>query len=531
MTSLRPTSLALALVLTATTVAADETPTRLGRIEMPNSGAEAAQPVFMKGLLLLHNFEYEDARAAFREAQTADADFALAYWGEAMTHNHPLWQRQDRDAALEALARLAPTPAERLEKVPTERERDYLAAVEALFGEGDKKARDLDYLEAMRRLDERYPDDLEAAAFHALAVLGTAHEGRDFTLYMRAAAIVEEVFAENPLHPGAAHYLIHSYDDPIHAPLGLRAARVYAEIAPDAAHAQHMTSHIFVALGMWDEVVEANLKARDVQDARRAELGRGPNVCGHYASWLEYGYLQQGRRDEARDLLTACHRRIAEGTDDEAEAWYFARMRARYLFDSGDWDGWALQLSGDLAASPSAEHTYRFTNAYRAVSRGDLVSARRLADEMQPIRARAKDQEDDDSEVLAIQAAELAGLIELASGNREGGLAALRQAADAEQSMPFMFGPPAVVKPAHELLGEALLEGGDAEAALVAFKAALARAPRRTTSLLGLARAAAEIGDEVTAAETYATLEQIWRHAETPPVDTRAGAAERSTSP
>ena len=241
-----------------------------GSVDFPTSGAAEAQPHFEAGLLLLHNFEYEDAAIRFRRAREIDPGFAMAYWGEAQTHNHPIWMQQDRDAALAILQQYAHTPAERLARVPTERERDWFETVEVLYGDGSKQARDFRYRDAMRRLSEKYPDDHDAAALYALSLLGTAHDGRDFAIYMKAAAVAQSVFEANPLHPGAAHYIIHAFDDPVHAPLGLPAARAYSEIAPDASHAQHMTSHIFVAMGLWDDVVTANVRARDV-----AERGAG----------------------------------------------------------------------------------------------------------------------------------------------------------------------------------------------------------------------------------------------------------------
>src|SRR5262249_9542147 len=154
--------------------------------------------------------------------------FAMAYWGEAMTYNHPLWMEQNRDAARKALERLAPTAAARRAKAPTEREKMYLDAGETLYGEGEKEARDRDYAAARRRLHERFAHDLDAASFYGVARLGTCERKRDTAVYMLAAAVNEDVFAKNPRHPGAAHYLIHCYDDPAHAPLGMRPARVYA---------------------------------------------------------------------------------------------------------------------------------------------------------------------------------------------------------------------------------------------------------------------------------------------------------------
>jgi hypothetical protein len=261
----------LATSVGAVTFAIAQSP--LGDVTFPNSGAPAAQESFLTGLAQLHNFEYASAAEQFRKAQQLDPAFAMAYWGEAMTYTHPVWMEQDRDAARTALARLGATPEARVAQAKTRREQDYLRAVDILYGDGEKHARDFAYANAMAGLYRSYPDDPDAAAFFALSLLGTAHAGRDFTIYMRAASIVEPVFRDHPNHPGAAHYLIHAYDDPVHAPLGLRAARAYAKIAPSAGHAQHMTSHIFVALGMWDDVVAANEAAVRVVNGGRAAHG------------------------------------------------------------------------------------------------------------------------------------------------------------------------------------------------------------------------------------------------------------------
>ena len=257
---------------------------RLGTIDFPTSGAPAAQAQFTRGVLLLHSFEYQDAAQAFRAAQRIDPAFALAYWGEALTYTHPVWNEQDGNAARAALLRLGPTPAARRAKALTPREQAYLDAVEILYGEGSKPARDTAYSLAMERLVARFPADREAKVFYALSLLGLNQGVRDTATYLRAAAIVQPVFQANPNHPRAAHVLIHAYDDPIHASLGLAAARAYSKIAPDAAHAQHMTTHIFLALGMWDEVVSQN------------EIAAGPDRAAwaphHYTEWLGYGYLQ-----------------------------------------------------------------------------------------------------------------------------------------------------------------------------------------------------------------------------------------------
>src|ERR1700675_1941544 len=258
----------------------------LGTIHFPNSVAPRAQPDFMRGLLLLHSFEYDAARLAFQAAERADPKFAMAYWGEALTYNQTLWAEQDLDAARAALAKLAATPELRAAKAGTERERAYLESVEQLFGNGDKTQRDEKYSVALGALASKYPDDLDARAFYALSILGLTNGRRNHANYKRAAAEAEAVYEVDKHHPGALHYLIHAYDDPIHAPLGLRAARLYGKIAPAAAHAQHMPSHIFFALGMWDEAIAANVASLKIS---RAEGDGGY----HALLWLTYAYLQE----------------------------------------------------------------------------------------------------------------------------------------------------------------------------------------------------------------------------------------------
>ena len=309
----------------------------LGSIEFPTSGSAAAQPAFIKGVLLMHSFEYDDAKDAFVEAQKADPGFAMAYWGEAMTYNHAVWQQTAPDLAKAALARLAATPEARLAKAPTAREKDWMASLDALYGPNDKLARDLAYAEAMRRMYEKYPGDNEVAAFYALALLGTSHGGRDFSIYMRAAAIVEQVYAKNPQHPGAAHYLIHSYDDPVHAPLGLRYADAYSKIAPAASHALHMPSHIYFALGMWDEAAAINERSVKAADARRAAQKLDVDARGFHALlWLVYGYAQQGRYDEARVVLQQIEADAAKSGSIRTRS-HLALARAAFLIETRKW--------------------------------------------------------------------------------------------------------------------------------------------------------------------------------------------------
>ena len=356
----------------------------LGKIDFPNSGSEAAQADFYEGVLFLHNFEYADAARAFRRAQQADPDFALAFWGEAMTHNHPIWMRQDRVAATEVLHELGERVDDRQQAAPTQREKDLMMAIEVLYGntpesaDASKEERDDLYSEFLAQLHETYPDDHEITTFYGLSILGTAHEGRDIGTYMKAAAELFDVWNANQKHPGAAHYLIHSFDDPDHAPLGLPMARAYSEIAPKAAHAQHMTSHIFLAMGMWDKVIDANLTARDVQTTRQQELGEEITVCGHYTWWLQYGYLQTGETDKAAEVLNKCYDRI-EGTPSMNEKWHFAVMRGHQIIDSENWDSaeyWTSEFDSDTRASIN----YNFTSAYSAHKTGSYSAGERTSE-------------------------------------------------------------------------------------------------------------------------------------------------------
>jgi tetratricopeptide (TPR) repeat protein len=473
---------------------------QFGTVEFPNSGAEAAQEPFLRGLALLHSFEYPAARAAFRAAQDRDPDFVLAYWGEAMAWNYPLWYQQFQDEALEVLDRLAPSAEERQAKATTERERMWLAAVETLYGEGEKEERDDRYERAMAEMSGVFPDDAEVAAFHALSILGTAHEGREHRTYMRAGAIATQLLARYPDHPGAAHYTIHSFDDPAHASLGLRAALAYSEIAPDAAHAQHMTSHIFLALGMWNSVVAANERADAVSDRDGEATGRGARSCGHYNEWLEYGYLMQGRYDRALTLLEECGAQVAAGTAGSPTS--FADMRSRYVLDSREWAGDAMSIEVDFTENKGAALTDAFLRGYVSAQLGDVEGTRSALTEFQELRPdlEARMAERGLTEEMyvrrpAILELQLSGLLRWVEKDYVDAIALFGEAAQLEAALPHAFGPPVIEKPSHELLGEALRERNSDATSAQAFRDAVARAPGRVPGLEGLRDAAAAAGN------------------------------------
>jgi tetratricopeptide (TPR) repeat protein len=478
-----------------------------GHVAFANSGAPAAQSEFLVGLALLHDFEYESAAAAFRRADSADPDFAMAYWGEAMTFNHPVWMQQDPGSARAALNRLAPSPALRRSKAPTDREKAYLDAVEILYGEGTKEDRDIRYAAAMAMLHSLYPDDVDAAAFYALAILGSAHSGRDTATYMRAAAVLEEAWIDHRDHPGVLHYLIHSYDDPVHAPLGLRAARRYANVAPDAGHAQHMTSHIFLALGMWQATADANIAAMDAANRTRVAAGRKPAACGHYASWLQYAYLQLGDVESAQRTLTQCRAMVeAAGPEehpghsmdpDNSLVGSFANMRLRYLLETGDWNGTVAAWTLPANAGPGARLDFAFARTLGEVSKGHIAASQSSLVELESAAhavvalEAARGDSDPTYRVRPQVLLDVArGLLAEQGHDLPAAERLLRQAVALEATLPVAFGPPAIDTPAHEVLGEFLLRHGRANEAHAEFAQALAAAPGRRIAANGLRSAA-----------------------------------------
>ncbi|HYT32817.1 MAG TPA: hypothetical protein VEO37_09505 [Thermoanaerobaculia bacterium] len=495
----------------------------LGRIDFPTSGSAEAQKHFLRGALLLHSFEFEDAAEEFRAAQKIEPGFAMAYWGEAETKNHPLWMERDRDAALEALKRLGPTPEARRAKAPTEREKGYLDAVEALYGEGEKADRDRAYAEAMKRLHEKYPEDLDAASFYALSLLGTTEGKRDIPTYMMTAGVAEEVFAKNPLHPGAVHYLIHCYDDPVHAPLGMRVARVYAKIAPAAGHALHMPSHIFFASGMWEEAAASNAAAwkASLERAQRKKLGPDDHNY-HSLLWLEYANLELGRYADARRALALIEKDAAESKSTRARS-HLAMMRAAYLVETRQWDGDVARLAVKADDLPQKGLTL-FVEGARALERKNRAAAEKaLADLQAAAKAKAEGPHSStgmsymmhrSSGADAVMAKELEAKILYARGETDRALALAREAASAQDVLNFEFGPPVVVKPAHELVGEMLLEAKRSADARKEFETALSKTPGRALALLGLARSAAQSGDAGAARQAYAELSRIWSRAD-----------------
>jgi tetratricopeptide (TPR) repeat protein len=508
----------------------------LGKVNFPTSThSQQAQQEFLRGMLLLHLFEYPAAEGAFISARTIDPTFAMAYWGEAMTFTHPLWNEQDKARGAAALARLGPTDAERAAKAGTPLERDWLAVADTLYGAGDKVERDRRVLARLEEMNARYPRNHEVELFLSLWLMGVTQGERNVPNYLRAAEIAREVYGRNPAHPGATHYWIHGMDSPEHASGALEAARVLARISPAAGHAQHMTSHIFIALGMWDDLVAANERAMAVVNAGRVKRGQPATYCGHYAEWLIYGYYQQGRERDGDALLAACNdsraaavawadnhydpklgssRSGAQVSDHLARS--LATMRATAVIESPAVRAQALAITIDTQAMHRSAGWVWFPEGYAATERGDFTAADSAALRILGLALQPREAEEAASgdAYVEIMAQTLAGLTVFRRGDKEGGLDIVERAATRYESVPFDFGPPVPVKPPQELAGEMLLGLGRAAEARAYFERALNLAPRRAQSLRGLARAAAAAGDDAAARAAYTELVAIWHSAD-----------------
>ena len=482
---------------------------QLGVVDFKVSGSEAAQPYFEKGLLLLHSFEYEDARDAFVEAQKLDTTFAMAYWGEAMSHNHSLWKKQALDEARTALAKLAPTAEERQALLKTDLEKDFFKGVEILFGEGTKYDRDIAYQKYMKSLCAKHPDQLEVSAFYAISLLGSARNGRDEVLYGKTAQIAKSILAENPNHPGALHYLIHSFDDPEHAHLAKDAADKYSVVAPDAAHALHMPSHIYVALGQWNDVVKSNIASWNA--SMKKNQGEDSKTGSYHAlNWLQYGLLQRKETELASKLLDNMIKYVDEDPTKSARS-YLSAMKAAQMIETNTWSGPITDVkvnTEDLPVARRAAYDYlegvkafhakdkkQLQSVISGIAKYKYVASLDVGDKGFAMCSNGDNKTNQlDIDIVSIMEKELEACQLKMDGDIEASLAKLKEAVDLDETLNYSFGPPRIVKPAQEAYAEALLEQNKLEEAFVMYQASLKRQPNRLLSIQGLKETAERLG-------------------------------------
>jgi tetratricopeptide (TPR) repeat protein len=495
---------------------------QLGRVEFPTSGSKEAQVHFLRGLAALHSFWYEEALEAFRASTKVDPDFAMGYWGEAMTYNHPLWSEQDIATARQALTKIKDSPK------LTDRERLYVLAARMLYGTGDKPVRDAAYSAEMEKIYRAYPDDLDAAAFYSLSLLGMAGGAKGYRLQAKAGAIALDVYQKNPAHPGAAHYIIHAFDDPDHAILALPAARRYASIAPEAHHARHMPSHIFLQLGMWPEAAASNEAAWQSSDAWMKRKNLSVSVRDYHSlHWLLYVYLQQGRYNDAEKLLNLMKKVMSESTyDNKLRPGYYennyANMAAVFVVETERWDlaneVFPLNKTADAPDKMATSGSHGSHGSSPVENAGATLrssnASRTLPLFIRALSAAYRGSNDLGSNASGINELEVAALSASMKKDHSQAVELMRKATALEEQMSPPSGPPHLIKPTHELFGEILLRAGKPADAAEQFKVALQRQPNRARSLLGAARAAAQTGNQSGALTAYTKLIEQWKQAD-----------------
>ena len=519
----------------STSVVSNQASQDLGHAHMDISCSESVAADFDRGLVLLHNFWYPRALATFDQVLRADPECGIAYWGAAMTYNHPFWDAPTK-ADEEAAWLLVQKGMQAKEK--SQREQMYLVAVSALYskaGAGEKRERDRNYMDAMAAAYAKFPDD-ETKLFYALSILATIEEGSPWSPQQTLAAkLIEQVYADDPDNPGALHYMIHAYDDPVHAADGLKAARAYAKVAPGVPHALHMPSHIFTRLGYWEESAATNEKAWRVSESDVKQAGESGAYCDfHSLNYLQYAYIQLGRYNDAKrvtDIFAAQYsalpsKRTATDTPDlevrhlrgrtiyaepDRVVYGYFDTLARYILESKDW-----KLAPTLPlVTPSRDFVAMKLQieATAAASRHDSATAQAAADRIE-VLSNEPGQRPLAQKVLTIQAKEAQAAAARAAGDTAKAVAMLNQAVAIEDSIYALSQPPYPPIPAHELYGTMLLEMNQPSLARKQFAETLKRTPGRPMAIYGLARSAEGQGDNQTAARQYADFLRAWRDAD-----------------
>jgi hypothetical protein len=479
----------------------------LGNVNFPTSCLPAVQPDFNRAVALLHSFWYKKSEETFAAIAKADPTCGMAEWGVAMTHYRQLW---DPPTPLDLQAGSAAVEKAKAAGAKTQRERDYIAAMELFYKDSDTRThapRALDYEKSMQQIYQRYPQDIEAAIFYALAVRANAPiDDKTYANQKKASAILEKLFVEYPAHPGLAHYIIHCDDYPALAPLALDAARRYAKIAPDAPHALHMPSHIFTRLGLWQESIDSNLAS--------AAAARKNGLVGdelHAIDYLVYAYLQKGQDREALDVSNAMPKPQSNDAAYYPGLYAAAIIPARLAIERHRWsDAAALTLpAGTLPGGrySSTEANLYFAQALGAARSGNLEAARESLQRMSSLRDRLLQNHDKySSEQVDIQRESVRAWITFAEGKKDDALNQMRAAADHDDSVDKLPVTPGPIVPSRELFGEMLLETKQPAAALEAFETSLQLAPERFNSLYGAAHAALLSGDRQKGSTYYAKL-------------------------
>jgi tetratricopeptide (TPR) repeat protein len=484
---------------------------KLGKVHFETSCKPEAQKHFDRAMLYQHSFWYRASQMAFEDALKADPECGIAYWGIALSllwNPHvPTPPKNLADGAA-AIARAKTVGAK------TQRERDYVDALAAMYTDVDKSghlARSQAYAKAMEQVAQRYPGDDEAQIHYALALNTSASPAdKTYANQLKGAAILEPIFQRQPQHPGVAHYLIHLYDYPPIAEKGLTAARLYAKIAPAAAHAQHMPSHIFTRVGYWEESIASNIEA-----ARVAKEATDFHDQLHSMDYLVYAYLQLGQDQKAKAVLDDM-RTVAGFTETFLPGPYaLAVSPARYAVERGDWKT-AAALDVRPSPLPHILAITHFARALGAARAGNPEAAKADIAKLGELRDKLRASKDAYwAEQVEIQAEIASAWLLHAEGKHAEALKAMSAAAAAEDATEKHPVTPGVPKPARELYGVMLLERGLPKEALAAFEAVLKKEPNRLGAYAGAAKAAEQSGERAKAREYYGKVVAIAGGADT----------------
>jgi tetratricopeptide (TPR) repeat protein len=490
---------------------------KLGHVHFGVSCSTAAQIEFDRANAMLHSFWYEEAEKAFDAVTTTDPACAMGHWGVAMANFHPLWEPPSAAVLQKGAAAVEKAKAA---NPRTDRERDYVSAVEVFYKDSDKldhRARALVYEKAMEKVYLRYPEDREAGVYYALALLGTAAPtDKTYANQKKAAAILDKVFAVEPDHPGVTHYFIHAYDSPELAHLALAAARRYAKIAPGVPHALHMPSHIFTRLGLWQESIQSNRAAEAAAKdyAMKMQLGGAWDQELHAKDYLVYAYLQGGQDRQAQGVLDNLQAMRKVQPENLTSAFAFAAIPARYALERHRWaEAAALEPAPawfPWSRYPVAPAMIYFARALGAARSGHPGDAQKDVEKLEALHKSLVEAHQaywaDSVEILRREAAAWAAQ---AGGKPAEGLQLMRSAAELEDSTDKHPVTPGSLLPARELLGDLLLEQRHAAEAVREYETALAAAPNRFNALYGAARAAELSGNREKARAYYARLVEV----------------------
>ncbi len=481
-------------------------PDQLGKVNFPTSCSADVQATIEKGVALLHSFQYKESEQTFTEAASRDPKCTMAHWGKAMALYHQLWDFPDDKTLKEGHKDIE--QAQKLHSANA-REQTFISAAAAFFQKKSKlthAARIQAYSSALEQLHSKSPDDVEIGAFYALSLVSLAEEDVDTTANLKKAiSILHPLFQQHPDHPGVAHYLIHATDRPELASQGLEAARRYAAIAPDSAHALHMPSHIFVRLGLWQDSIASNIAA-NASGAHAAEMHLAEyHYQTHAMDFLSYSYLQSGQEAKAREVMANIARVI--GASDENKASNAADHAARIAMELHRWNE-AASLPTPAIRRDWLDTIY-WARAIGAARSGDISAAEADVKELSQLVAgrekRARKEGYDVSTEKATDLREAEAWLAFANGKSDEALQELRAAADRQDKN----GGESVSIPAREMVADMLLELKRPAEALAEYKAALKNSPNRFDGLLGAARAAQTSGDTSEAQSFYAKLEEI----------------------